>query len=68
MSQKEREGQVDSTLCAEPDTGLKLMTEIMTCAETKSQKLNQLSQPGIPSIYVFFIVIFSSLWTLSYMM
>ena len=38
------------TVSAEPDVGLKLMNcEIMTWAEIKSQRLNQLSHPGAQS-------------------
>ena len=38
------------TVHTEPDAGLQLMNcEIMTCAEIKSQPLNQLSHSGTPS-------------------
>ena len=48
--EEETESQTDSALSAQkPDAGLKLMNhEIMTWAETKSQRLNRLHYPGTP--------------------
>ena len=47
----EGESQVDSLLSTEPDAGAPSQdSKIMSRAKTRSQMLNQLSDPGAPKI------------------